>query len=109
MFAIQHKSATAAFVATTAAALAMSFCFAAASSQVALAQDGRSHIGMRSAINHSETRTGRPLRAAGHTYTGPGHVAPADSGWSLVPGKAILDDDCNLPTSACPNEMRDVG
>jgi hypothetical protein len=25
-----------------------------------------------------------------------------------APGKGIVDRACNLPTSACPNEMRDV-
>jgi hypothetical protein len=29
-------------------------------------------------------------------------------GYVYVPGKGILDEACNLPTSACPNEMRDV-
>jgi hypothetical protein len=34
------------------------------------------------------------------------HMAP---GYMFVPGKGILDAPCNLPTSACPNEMRDGG
>jgi hypothetical protein len=34
------------------------------------------------------------------------HMAP---GHTFVPGKGILDAPCNLPTSACPNEMRDGG
>jgi hypothetical protein len=33
-------------------------------------------------------------------FRGPGYV--------YVPGKGIVDEACNLPTSACPNEMREV-
>ena len=29
-------------------------------------------------------------------------------GYVYLPGKGILDEACNLPTSACPNEMRDI-
>jgi hypothetical protein len=25
-----------------------------------------------------------------------------------APGKGIVDETCNLPTSACPNEQRDI-
>jgi hypothetical protein len=33
-------------------------------------------------------------------YRGPGYI--------YVPRRGILDEACNLPTSTCPNEMRDV-
>ncbi len=33
-------------------------------------------------------------------YTGRGFV--------FVPGRGIPGEDCNMPTSTCPNEMRDV-
>jgi len=33
-------------------------------------------------------------------FIGPGYV--------FVPGKGILGESCDLPTSACPNEYRDV-
>jgi hypothetical protein len=33
-------------------------------------------------------------------FRGPGYV--------YVPGKGIVDEACNLPTSACPNEMREI-
>ena len=36
----------------------------------------------------------------GLRYFGPSYV--------FVPGEGILDAPCNLPTSACPNSMRDV-
>ncbi len=29
-------------------------------------------------------------------------------GYVFVPGKGILDEACNLPTSACPNSERDI-
>ena len=29
-------------------------------------------------------------------------------GYVFVPGHGILDEDCNMPTSTCPNEYRDV-
>lgn len=29
-------------------------------------------------------------------------------GYHFVPGVGIIDEACNLPTSACPNEYRDV-
>jgi hypothetical protein len=29
-------------------------------------------------------------------------------GYVYIPGKGILGEACNLPTSACPNEMRDI-
>ena len=29
-------------------------------------------------------------------------------GYVYVPREGIIDEACNLPTSACPNEMRDV-
>jgi hypothetical protein len=34
-----------------------------------------------------------------------GYAAP---GYVFVPGRGILGEDCNMPTSTCPNEMRDV-
>ena len=30
------------------------------------------------------------------------------SGYVYVPGRGIVDEACNLPTSACPNELRDI-
>jgi hypothetical protein len=29
-------------------------------------------------------------------------------GYAFVPGRGILDEACNLPTSTCPNEYRDI-
>jgi hypothetical protein len=30
------------------------------------------------------------------------------SGYYYMPGRGIVDEACNLPTSACPNEQRDI-
>jgi len=38
--------------------------------------------------------------AGGWVFYGPGYT--------FVPGKGILGAPCNLPTSACPNSMREV-
>jgi hypothetical protein len=55
---------------------------------------------------HQNTRRD-VARRAGHaapvpsaTYLGPGYV--------FVPGRGILGEDCNMPTSTCPNELRDA-
>jgi hypothetical protein len=36
----------------------------------------------------------------------PGYVY--EPGYIYMPKKGIVDEACNLPTSACPNDMRDV-
>jgi hypothetical protein len=55
---------------------------------------------------HQNTRRD-VARRAGHAaplpsaaYLGPGYV--------FVPGHGILGEDCNMPTSTCPNELRDA-
>jgi hypothetical protein len=35
----------------------------------------------------------------------PGYAGP---GYIFVPGKGILGESCNMPTSTCPNELRDI-
>jgi len=40
-------------------------------------------------------------------YTAGAH-ALSDFGYVFVPGRGILGEDCNMPTSTCPNEMRDT-
>jgi hypothetical protein len=39
-------------------------------------------------------------------YRGPAYIQMP--GYIYVPGKGILDEACNLPTSTCSNEKRDV-
>ena len=33
-------------------------------------------------------------------FIGPGYV--------FIPGLGILDEDCDMPTSTCPNDVRDI-
>jgi len=40
-------------------------------------------------------------------YAGGAH-GPSDFGYVFVPGHGILGEDCNMPTSTCPNELRDT-
>jgi hypothetical protein len=44
-------------------------------------------------------RVSRPPTAGGWVYFGPQYT--------FVPGRGVVDEACNLPTSACPNTQRD--
>jgi hypothetical protein len=46
-------------------------------------------------------------RRAGYAAPVPSgaHVGPA---YVFVPGRGILGEDCDMPTSTCPNELRDT-
>ncbi len=44
----------------------------------------------------------------GPAYYGPPAYAYRGPGYIYAPRRGIVDEACNLPTSACPNEMRDV-
>jgi hypothetical protein len=57
------------------------------------------HVEMR----HPRFAIGRIVHrrdAGGPAYYRPGYI--------YMPAKGIVDEACNLPTSACPNVMRDV-
>lgn len=63
-----------------------------------------------SAVHHRYF--GRPLYGY---YTVHGQFVPGASdrpiygpGYVFVPGYGILGEDCNMPTSTCPNEYRDI-
>jgi hypothetical protein len=69
----------------------------------------------RAAVRHSL----RPATHTGFVHRSIGHASTMDA-FDLrqpdvqltpvfVPGKGMLGQPCNLPTSACPNEMRDGG
>jgi len=45
-------------------------------------------------------RAGYAAAAPSAAYLGPGYV--------FVPGRGILGEDCDMPSSTCPNELRDV-
>jgi hypothetical protein len=52
-------------------------------------------------------------RAVSVSHGAPGYQGPDGSGYRwpgyiYVPGKGIVGESCNLPTSACPNSERDV-
>jgi hypothetical protein len=83
------------------------------------------------AASADQRRLGRPLPHRHHfyaTYRGPAFAPPAalphapeygflrrvpanaigGPGYTFVPGVGILGESCDLPTSACTNEYRDV-
>jgi len=47
-----------------------------------------------------------------YDYGGPPDANPhsvlSGPGYVFVPGRGILGEGCNLPTSACPNSVRDI-
>jgi hypothetical protein len=64
-------------------------------------QHHRQHAAHRTFTHRStEAAAYYSVRPKVSVFRGPGYV--------YVPGKGIVDEACNLPTSACPNEMRDV-
>jgi hypothetical protein len=85
---------------------------------VAAASNHRPHrVHQTSTVDHRYF--GRP--AYGYFSTPPYGYAPLGQyvpgvsdrlihgpGYVFVPGHGILDEDCNMPTSTCPNEYRNV-
>jgi len=62
---------------------------------------------------HSHTMVRQMQRRAHHDVAphagyAAGARSPSDFGYVFVPGHGILGEDCNMPTSTCPNEMRDT-
>lgn len=43
-----------------------------------------------------------------YVHHSPGRWVYFGPGYTFVPGKGIVDEACNLPTSACPNSQRDA-
>jgi len=93
-------------------------CFSIASLLV-----GSGRISLAAASNHHPHRVhrastvhhryvGRPMHGyyAGHGQYVPGARDPLiyGPGYVFVPGHGILGEDCNMPTSTCPNEYRDI-
>ncbi len=64
-------------------------------------------------VAHHRTIAHRFVRGT-PAYGAPFYVAPPGvavyhgPGYTYVPRKGIVDEACNLPTSACPNELRDI-
>ena len=79
-------------------------------------QDYQAEHGGR--YRHSKALHGRQLaprqwrdRLGAHPGPTYSRIAPAarfGPGYIFVPGRGILGEDCNMPTSTCPNEYRDV-
>jgi hypothetical protein len=55
---------------------------------------------------HAHAVTGYPPRLPSMPYYGaPAYTGP---GFVYVPNRGYLDQDCDMPTSTCPNDLRDV-
>jgi hypothetical protein len=67
---------------------------------------GRAHPHTTLGSVHHEARR----LVAHHAGYAVGARAPSDfaPGYVFVPGHGILGEDCDMPTSTCPNELRDV-
>lgn len=66
----------------------------------------RAHGGQRPHAWISRHRFVRDRSLPRYGYDAP--VGIAMPGYIYVPGRGILDEACNLPTSACPNSERDI-
>lgn len=74
----------------------------------AMAHEGRhrntppahAHAALHSARRDVAPRAGYAAAVPSAAYPNPGYV--------FVPGRGILGEDCDMPTSTCPNELRDV-
>lgn len=68
----------------------------------------------RNRIVHHRATAPRLVRGTAAYRAPPFYAAPPGApvyrrpGNAYVPGKGIVDEACNLPTSACPNELRDI-
>jgi hypothetical protein len=103
------------------------FCAGLALAAIVLSLSAQS----ATAASADQRRLGRPLAHRHHLYAmyrGPSFVPPAvlphapeygflrqmpasairGPGYTFVPGVGILGESCDLPTSACSNEYRDV-
>jgi hypothetical protein len=67
---------------------------------------GRAHPHTTLAATNHDARRG----VVDHSGYAAGAHAPSDfaSGYVFVPGHGILGEDCDMPTSTCPNELRDT-
>jgi len=77
---------------------------------------GPDHMTRRSAV-HARTVARHHHHLVRHDLTRPAGPYPAPRieqpgyggpGYIFVPGKGILGEACNMPTSTCPNELRDI-
>jgi hypothetical protein len=72
------------------------------------------HHGAHASGAHSHATSQPRYHSARHVARPAGYAAPVPSatylgpGYVFVPGRGILGEDCDMPTSTCPNELRDV-
>lgn len=77
---------------------------------------GRNHVAGQTAIHarfaakhrhlvRHDLGPHRPYAGRAYPAVPPGYAGP---GYVFVPGQGILGEDCDMPTSTCPNEQRDV-
>jgi hypothetical protein len=62
-------------------------------------------------VHHQRIVVHRDLRFPHGVRSDREHIPPNAirmPGYTFVPGVGILDESCDLPTSSCPNEYRDV-
>jgi hypothetical protein len=89
---------------STMAAVILSASFVTVGSVAALAQDGS---GRTTTLRHAHSGA----RTAGHPLRRPGYATYlAVDGWTTRPNLQFVPDplagDCDLPSSACPNDKR---
>ena len=65
-----------------------------------------------SAVHHRYLDSYRPVQGYyavhGQYVPGPSDRLIYGPGYVFVPGHGILSEDCNMPTSTCANEYRDI-
>jgi len=70
------------------------------------------HVHRASAVHHRYLGSYRPLygyySVHGQYVPGAGDRLIYGPGYVFVPGHGILGEDCNMPTSTCANEYRDI-
>jgi len=98
-----------------AAGIASLLVASSASGPAAADQDRHARRAHRAAATRDGNFGGYRPPLYGHYYTRHGQYVPGAGdrliygpGYVFVPGRGILDEACNLPTSTCTNEYRDV-
>jgi hypothetical protein len=105
-------------VSTIAPAIVLSFGFVATGALGASAHTGETQIAARPAVRtHSAAQSSHLHRIAGNEHARPGYARRVEPmiqppAWThdgpayFVPGRGIVGESCDLPTSACSNEER---
>jgi hypothetical protein len=93
-------------VRTALACAVVSFALNAAGSPSAFANEHRHHR-LAQGGAYARATSQEMSRAINRDALGERPRA-AESRWRYQPGKGVIDEACDLPTSACPNGMRDV-